>query len=83
MPDCELISTCAFFERFSKTHVAVCDGIIAEYCRGTKQGECRRKQHLLKHGAKPPENMLPGGSIVRLDAEIFCQSSDATCKDDA
>ena len=76
MADCELLAECAFFKKYAKTHVAVCQGLIAEYCRWSKLSECKRKQHQLRYEAPPPENMLPGGSIIRLDAQIFCQDSD-------
>lgn len=78
MPDCELITKCSFFMKYSKTHGAVCDGIIAEYCRGSRQTVCKRKHHLLTQGTSPPENMLPGGSLIRLDAGIFCQDPDGS-----
>lgn len=76
MAECEMLADCAFFKKYSKTHVAACHGMIAEYCGGSKQAECKRKQHKLKHQEPPPENMLPGGSIIRMDAQIFCQESD-------
>ena len=76
MADCELLAECAFFKKYAKTHVAMCNGMIAEYCRGSKLNECKRKQHQLKYEELPPENMLPGGSIIRLDAQIFSQDSD-------
>jgi hypothetical protein len=78
MAECELLAECAFFKKYAKAHVAACRGMIAEYCRGGKQSECKRKQHLLKYKEPPSENMLPGGSIIRLDAQIFCQDSDRT-----
>jgi hypothetical protein len=78
MAECELLSECAFFKKYAKIHVAACHGLIAEYCRGSKQSECKRKQYKLKYGNPPPENMLPGGSIIRLDAQIFCQDFDVT-----
>jgi hypothetical protein len=78
MADCELFAECAFFKKHAKTHVAASHWMIAEYCRGSKQSECKRKQHLVKYEEPPPENMLPGGSIIRLDAQIFCQDSDTT-----
>ena len=79
---CELLAECAFFKKYAKTHVAACHVMIAEYCRGSKQNECKRKQHRLKYDGPPPENMLPGGSIIRLDAQIFFQDSDtANVKD--
>jgi hypothetical protein len=83
MADCELLAECAFFKKYAKTLVVDCRWLIAEYCRGSKQSECKRKQHRLKHEEPPPENMLPGGSLIRLDAQIFCQDSDTTSVKDA
>lgn len=83
MPDCEQLSDCVFFKKHAQTHEAMCRAMIAEYCRGAKQSVCKRKQHRLKHREDPPDNMLPGGSIIRLDAPIFCQDSGRTdAKDD-
>ncbi len=76
MTDCELLAECEFFNKYAKTHAAMCKVMIAEYCRGSKQSGCKRKQYQLKYEALPPGNMLPGGSIIRLDAQIFCQDSD-------
>ena len=72
MTECELLPECAFFRKHSETHAAACRGMIAEYCRGNRQVECKRKAYLLKHGVQPPENMLPGGSIIKLDAPVVC-----------
>jgi hypothetical protein len=76
MAECELLAECAFFKKFAKTHVAACQGMIAEYCRGIRQSECKRKQHREKYQEPPSENMMPGGSIIRLDAQVFSQDSD-------
>lgn len=78
MPDCELLETCPFFKKYAKTHTDVCLLMIADYCRGDKQSQCKRKLHQMKHNEPPPENMLPGGSILRLDDRIFCRNSDMT-----
>lgn len=70
---CELLAECSFFKAYSQRHSELCNNMIAEYCRGARQNLCKRKQHLLKHSEHPSENMLPSGSIIRLDARIFCQ----------
>jgi hypothetical protein len=82
MTECDLLPKCAFFKKYVKTHVAACQGVIAEYCRGSRQSECKRKEYLLKHGAQPPENMLPGGSIIKLDAQVFTSSTGKAMEED-
>lgn len=77
MTECELLSECEFFKKYLETNLAACKGVIAEYCRGNRQGECKRKAYLLKHGVQPPENMLPGGSIINLGAQVFTGGSGA------
>lgn len=72
-PVCELFAECGFFKAYSEMHSELCDSMIAEYCRGIKQDHCKRKQLLLRHAESPPDNMLPSGSIIRLDARIFCR----------
>jgi hypothetical protein len=76
MADCEMLNECAFFKKYAKAHMAACKGLIAEYCRGNRQDDCKRKHYLIKHKEKPPENMLPGGTILRLDAQVFSQKPD-------
>jgi hypothetical protein len=71
MADCEMLSECAFFKKYSATHSAACHEVIAIYCRGSKQSECKRKEYLLTHKEAPPLNMMPGGSILKLDAQVF------------
>jgi hypothetical protein len=71
MADCELLPACAFFRKHVAAHEATCQRVIASYCRGSRQTECKRKEYLLKHGTPPPENMFPGGAIVNLDANLF------------
>lgn len=39
MADCEMLNECSFFKKYSETHMAECQGMIAEYCRGNKQSE--------------------------------------------
>jgi hypothetical protein len=75
MGECEMLTACSFFNRYGNTHEATCQGLIAEYCRGSRQTLCKRKEFLLKHGTPPPENMLPGGSIIRLDSQVFAATA--------
>lgn len=77
MADCELLNDCALFKKFEKSRVVTCRELIAEYCRGMRQNKCKRREYLLNHKTLPPENMLPGGSLIRMDAEVFFQINDA------
>jgi hypothetical protein len=71
MAECEMLAECAFFKKYSETHSAACHGVIVRYCRGGQQSECKRKEYLLRCEKPPPVNMMPGGSILKLDAQVF------------
>ncbi len=75
MADCELLAECAFFIKYGETHTAACEGVVALYCRGDLQSECKRKEHLLRRQEQPPVNMMPGGSILNLEAQVFSQGA--------
>ena len=77
MGECEFLAGCGFFNEHAKRHPDLCRGLIDEYCRGDKQDLCKRKHHMLKYENDPPDNMLPGGSVIRLDAQIFCRDSES------
>ncbi len=65
MANCELLDKCGFFKKFSETYRPACRGLIAQYCQGAKQSECKRKEYRLKHGGPPPDNMLPAGHMFK------------------
>lgn len=59
--ECELLADCGFFQKYCNEKGLACRGFIKLYCQGEKQGECKRKQYRLEHGAPPPDNMMPNG----------------------
>jgi hypothetical protein len=65
MAECELLVKCAFFKKFSESYEAACRGLVAQYCRGPKQNECKRKEYRLKNATPPPDNMLPAGHLFK------------------
>jgi hypothetical protein len=64
MSDCELLATCGFFKKYQNTKELACRGFLAQYCRGPKQDECKRKQYRQEHGKPPPDDMLPSGQVI-------------------
>ena len=65
MPDCELLSKCGFFKKYEASRQAACVGLISQYCRGPRQADCKRKEYRKAHGQPPPDEMLPGGSMLK------------------
>jgi len=62
---CELLAACGFFKKYQATKDLACRGFIRMYCTGPKQNECKRKQHRLKYGAPPSDDMMPSGHMVQ------------------
>jgi hypothetical protein len=65
MADCEMLSKCGFFKKFSDSFEAACRGLINQYCRGPKQTQCKRKEYRAKNGTAPPDDMLPAGHMFK------------------
>ncbi len=63
MADCEMLGKCGFFKKYAESYESACRGLIAQYCRGSKQSQCKRKEYRQKHGTPPPDNMLPAGHL--------------------
>lgn len=66
MAECELLAKCGFFKKYCTSHDAACRGLITQYCKGSKMAECKRKEYRMKHGAPPPDEMLPGGAMMKV-----------------
>lgn len=64
MAECELLSTCGFFQKYQDSLNMACKGFIKAYCSGPKMEECLRKMHRRKHGTAPDDNMLPSGQTM-------------------
>jgi hypothetical protein len=65
MPDCQNLSTCAFFKKYEQdeTMKLALQGIIRKYCKGSMQHNCVRKKVSQALGAQNvPINMMPNGS---------------------
>jgi len=63
MRECELLNLCGFFKKYGVTEELACKGFIRSYCKGDKMDACKRKEHRRRHGAPPPDDMLPSGQI--------------------
>jgi hypothetical protein len=64
MKDCENLQVCGFFKKYMDTKKLACQGFINQYCRGDKQGDCKRKGYKKEHGTAAPDDMLPSGQMI-------------------
>ena len=62
--ECELLATCGFFKKYQATKNLACRGLIQQYCRGPMMSQCKRKQYRQRHGAPPPDDMMPAGQMM-------------------
>jgi hypothetical protein len=62
MAECELLSICGFFKKYSESRNLVCRSFIRAYCRGKNMDKCHRKKYREEHGKPPPDEMLPSGA---------------------
>ncbi len=64
MQECELLSTCGFFQKYQDTLDLACRGFIKTYCKGASMDECKRKEYRMEHGKPPADDMLPSGHTM-------------------
>ncbi|WP_319507829.1 hypothetical protein [uncultured Methanolobus sp.] len=64
MVECELLSKCGFFKKYSSEKQAACKGFIALYCKGPNMNKCKRKAYRKENGAAPSDDMMPTGSMI-------------------
>lgn len=64
MQECELLTTCGFFKKYQATKDLACKGFIAQYCRGPKMDQCKRKEYRAKNGVPPADDMMPSGQMI-------------------
>jgi len=62
--ECELLGTCGFFRKYQSSNELACQGFIQQYCKGPKQGQCKRKEYRLQHGTPPSDDMMPSGQMM-------------------
>jgi hypothetical protein len=62
--NCELLEKCGFFKKYGTSMELACKGFIQQYCQGTKQNECKRREYRQQHGAPPCDDMLPSGKTL-------------------
>jgi len=64
--ECENMPNCGFFKKYQETKSLVCEGFVVQFCKGPKQGECKRKAYKKEHGTPPPDDMMPSGQIIHI-----------------
>lgn len=62
--ECELLATCGFFKKYQATKDLACKGFIAQYCKGPKMNQCKRKEYLAEHGRPASDDMMPTGQTI-------------------
>ena len=62
--ECELLSSCGFFQKHFETKELACAGFIRQYCQGAKMDQCARKKYREEHSVPPPDDMLPNGTMM-------------------
>ena len=63
--ECELLSNCGFFNKYRSVNELACKWFIKEYCLGTKQNECQRKEYLRQNNEMPDDDLMPNGQIAK------------------
>lgn len=61
---CELLSTCAYFEKYKDSKMTLCQGWIRQYCQGPQMDQCKRKLYRKEHDTAPPVDMMPSGHMT-------------------
>jgi hypothetical protein len=64
MTDCPRLAKCGFFKKHGVASSLACQGFVLGYCRGPRQVQCQRLEHLRKHGSPPPDDMMPSGQML-------------------
>ena len=64
MAACELLDECGFFKKYQATKDLACKGFVNMYCKGDKEGQCKRKAYREEHGAPPSDDMMPTGALI-------------------
>jgi hypothetical protein len=65
---CENLDKCGFFKQHGGENDLACKWYIREYCNGSKQAECKRKQYKQENGTPPADDMLPSGQAISSQA---------------
>jgi hypothetical protein len=64
MSECPNLATCGFFRKFSQSNELAFKGFVVLFCRGPKQGVCKRKEYREAHGCAPSDAMMPNGAMI-------------------
>lgn len=65
MRECTNLPKCGFFLKYDGEKKLPCQGFINLYCKGEKQGECKRKIFMEENGYPPSDDMLPSGVLIK------------------
>ncbi|MBN1531623.1 MAG: hypothetical protein JXA20_03075 [Spirochaetes bacterium] len=61
--ECELLEKCGFFKKYNEINSLACRGFIANYCKGPKIDQCKRKEYRNRYGVPPSDDMMPDGQM--------------------
>ena len=62
--ECDSLPKCGFFKKYDSANNLACRGFIAQYCKGSKMDQCKRKDYKKAHGTPPPDDMMPSGQMI-------------------
>ncbi|MCX8130582.1 MAG: hypothetical protein N3I35_10850 [Clostridia bacterium] len=65
MDACPNLEDCGFIKKFYGARTAAVKGYMKIYCKGEWQNRCKRKEHKLKTGSMPSDEMLPNGRYLK------------------
>jgi hypothetical protein len=62
--ECGLLEKCGFFKKYGTSKELACKGFIQQYCQGSKQDDCKRKEYRQTQGTPPSDDMMPSGKMM-------------------
>ncbi len=62
--ECENLKACGFIKKYDATNSLACKGFIAQYCKGEKMEQCKRKLYKKEQGKAPSDDMMPNGQMI-------------------
>jgi hypothetical protein len=69
---CERFATCAFFKIY-KNDISTrqYEFLIATYCEGDLQPQCKRMKWRQNKNEEPPETLLPNGYLIGSTSRVY------------
>jgi hypothetical protein len=69
---CERFATCAFFKIYkNEISTRQYEFLIATYCEGDLQPQCKRMKWRQNKNEEPPETLLPNGYLIGSTSRVY------------